>query len=90
MEIVQNQNHRSEQILLLLITAFAVLPRNPISDQRSSMAGTEGKKTQKMPNTESPKNPNKSNQRKKKNPTAFHHIKLYLNFSTLQGPEGMS
>lgn len=43
MEIFQKQNNRSEQILLLLLTAFAVLPRKPISDERSSMADTEEK-----------------------------------------------
>lgn len=64
MEIFQKQNNRSEEILLLLLTAFAALPRNPISDERSSMADTEEKKPQKMPNTENPKNPNKNNQGK--------------------------
>lgn len=64
MEIFQKQNNRSEQILLLLLTAFAALPRNPISDERSSMVDTEEKNPQKMPNTENPKNPNKNNQGK--------------------------
>lgn len=64
MEIFQKQNNRSEQILLLLLTAFAALPRNPISDQRSSMADSEQKTPQKMPNTENPQNPSKNNQRK--------------------------
>lgn len=64
MEIFQKQNNRSEQILLLLLTAFAALPRNPISDQRSSMADSEQKTPQKMPNIENPQNPSKNNQRK--------------------------
>lgn len=33
MEFFQKQNNRSEQILLLLLTASSSLPRNPISDR---------------------------------------------------------
>lgn len=36
MEFFQKQNNRSEQILLLLLTAFLSLPRNPISDRGSA------------------------------------------------------
>lgn len=74
MEIFQTQNNRSEKKILLPLMAFAVLLRNPSSDQRSSMADTEGKKIEKMSNTENSKNPNKNNHRKKNTPQIVFKI----------------
>lgn len=48
----------------MLSMVFAVLPRNPDPNQRSSMANTEEirKKPQKMPKAENSKTPKKPNQ----------------------------
>lgn len=60
---------------------FAVLPRKPDSNQRSSMANTEEirKNPQKMPKAEYPKNPEKHNE-KNNLLGSFHLIKLNLSF----------
>lgn len=90
MEIFQKHCNRSEQILLLLLMAFAVLPSNPVSDQRSSKADAEEKSPQKMSSTENPKKSNKNNKRKNPPHSCFHHIKLNFNFSMILGPKRIS
>lgn len=55
MQIFQMQNNKGEQILLLLSMVFAVLLRNPDSNQRSSMANTEEKRKQTTKNAQSKK-----------------------------------
>lgn len=45
MQFFQKQSNRSEQILLLLLTAFLSLPRNPISDRGAAWQTPSKKKT---------------------------------------------